>query len=167
MIDLAILQQIYDLPLSAAIRENVNAFPIIESFHVLAVALVFGTILIVDLRLVGVASYRPGIKRLIDEFLPYTWVAFALAVVTGVLMFLSNAISYANNLQFQLKLVAIAIAGINMMWFHTTAYRRISQWNEDTVPPPSARFAGVTSLIVWTATIFLGRWIGFTLEVLF
>lgn len=76
-------------------------------------------------------------------------------------------ISYANNLQFQLKLVAIAIAGINMMWFHTNAYRRISEWNQEATPPAAARYAGMASLMVWTATIFLGRWIGFTLEVLF
>jgi len=75
------LQQIYDLPLSNLIRENVNAFPVIESLHVLAVALVFGTILIVDLRLLGVAAHRPGVRRLIAELLPFTWAAFAQTVL--------------------------------------------------------------------------------------
>lgn len=167
MIDQAIFQQIYDLSLAASIRENVNAFPIIESLHVLAVALVFGTILIVDLRLLGFASYRGSAQRLVTELLPYTWVAFVLAVITGSLMFISNAVAYANNTQFLLKLVAIAIAGLNMMWFHSTAYRKIAIWDEDMPPPAAARFAGVTSLILWTGVIFLGRWIGFTLDLLF
>lgn len=167
MIDQAILQQIYDLSLSASIRENVNAFPVLESLHVLAVALVFGTILIVDLRLLGVASYRGSAAKLIVELLPYTWVAFVLAVVTGSLMFISNAVAYANNTQFLLKLVAIAIAGLNMMWFHSTAYRKIANWDADMPPPAAARFAGILSLILWTLVIFLGRWIGFTLELFF
>lgn len=162
-----VLQQIYDLPVSAAIRENVNAFPVLESIHVLAIALVFGTILIVDLRLLGVTAHRREASRLIRELLPFTWGAFALAVVTGVGMFMSNALSYAANPQFQLKIVALVVAGLNMAWFHSTAYRRISEWDEDASPPAAARFAGLTSLVTWTAVIFLGRWIGFTLETVF
>lgn len=162
-----ILQQIYDLPLSNSIRENVNAFPVLESLHVLAVALVFGTILIVDLRLLGVAAHRNGARRLIAELLPYTWAAFVLAVITGAGMFISNAVSYAANTQFLIKLAALAFAGLNMAWFHSTAYRRIDQWDNDLPPPVTARFAGVTSLATWVAVIFLGRWIGFTLEMVF
>lgn len=167
MIDTAILQQIYDLSLSSAIRENVNAFPVLESLHVLAVALVFGTIMIVDLRLVGIASHRGSAQRLISELLPYTWGAFALALLTGGLMFMSNALAYANNIQFLLKLVAIGIAGMNMGIFHMTAHRRIAQWDESMPPPAAARAAGLTSLFLWIVVICLGRWIGFTLEVVF
>lgn len=161
------LQQVYDLPLSASIRENVNAFPLIESLHVLAITLVFGTILIVDLRLVGVAAHRRSADRLIRELLPYTWAAFALAVITGTLMFISNASSYAANLEFRLKLVAIVLAGVNMAIFHSTAHRRIADWDLDLPPPAAARVSGFLSLALWTIVIILGRWIGFTLEVLF
>lgn len=161
------LQQLYDLPLSNAIRENVNAFPVLESLHVLAVGLVFGTILIVDLRLLGVAAHRSSARRLTSELLPYTWGAFVIAVITGAGLFISNAVSYAANPQFLLKLVALAVAGLNMAWFHTTAYRRIDQWDEDMPPPTAARIAGLASLVTWTVVIFLGRWIGFTLETVF
>lgn len=163
----SILQQIYDLPLSAAIRENVNAFPLIETVHVIAITLVLGTIMIVDMRLLGFASHRRGANRLIVELLPYTWVAFVLAVISGSLLFISNAPAYAANLEFQLKLVAIAAAGINMMIFHITVYRRIGEWDEDLPPPTSAKIAGALSLVLWVTVIFLGRWIGFTLDVLF
>lgn len=161
------LQQLYDLPLSNAIRENVNAFPVIESLHVLAVGLVFGTIAIVDLRLLGIAAHRGSARRLTAELLPYTWAAFVLAVITGAGMFISNAPSYVANTQFLLKLVALAVAGLNMAWFHGTTYRRIAQWDEQMPPPRAARIAGLTSLITWTTVIFLGRWIGFTLETVF
>ena len=161
------LQQLYDLPLSNAIRENVNAFPVLESLHVLAVGLVFGTILIVDLRLLGMAAHRGSARRLTTELLPFTWAAFVLAAITGAGMFISNALSYAANTQFLLKLVALAVAGLNMAWFHGTTYRRIDQWDEDMPPPRAARMAGLASLITWTVVIFLGRWIGFTLETVF
>lgn len=161
------LQQLYDLPLSNAIRENANTFPVIESLHVLAATLVFGTILIVDLRLLGVISHRRGARRLITELLPFTWGAFVLAVITGSLLFISNAVSYAANTQFLLKMVALMAAGLNMAWFHSTAYRRIDQWDEELPPPLAVRVAGVLSLVAWVTVIALARWIGFTLEMVF
>ncbi|MDF8333740.1 DUF6644 family protein [Novosphingobium cyanobacteriorum] len=161
------LQQVYDLPISATIRENVNAFPLLESLHVLAITLVFGTILIVDLRLLGVGAHRRSADRLIRELLPFTWIAFALAVVTGSLLFASNAPAYAANREFQLKLVAIAAAGVNMLIFHATAHRKIAGWDLDLPPPAAVRVSGFLSLLLWTVVIVLGRWIGFTLDVLF
>lgn len=163
----SIFQSMYDWSISASIRESANAFPAIESFHVIAITLVFGTILIVDLRLLGVMSHRKSAKQLIDELLPYTWGGFAVAVVTGALLFISNAVSYVNNTEFLLKLSAIALAGLNMMWFHSTAFRKIGEWDVSLPTPNAARMAGFSSLIVWTSVIFLGRWIGFTLETIF
>jgi hypothetical protein len=164
MIDQAFLQAIYDLPLSGWIRENSNAFPFIESLHVLGIAMVFGTILVVDLRLLGVKSHRGSAKKLTEELLPFTWWAFVMTAITGVLMFITNAVSYAYNTAFLIKIGLIILAGLNMMWFHSTAYRKIAAWDLDMPPPAAARFAGFVSLIFWTTVIVLGRWIGFTLE---
>ena len=162
-----LMRDVYNWSISDWIRANVSAFPTIESLHVVALTIVFGTILIVDLRLLGIASHRRSARKLIVELLPYTWVAFALAVVTGSLLFLSNALSYIHNPQFLWKMVAIAAAGINMGIFHMTAYRRIVDWDDALPPPTVARVAGATSLILWTVVIFLARWIGFTLETVF
>jgi len=90
-----------------------------------------------------------------------------VAVITGVLMFASNAPSYAANLEFQLKLVTIVLAGVNMAIFHSTAHRRIADWDLDLPPPAAARISGFLSLALWTVVIVLGRWIGFTLAVVF
>lgn len=163
----SLLQQLYDAPVSASIREYTGAFPWIESFHVLALTLVFGTIFIVDLRLIGVASHRRGARQLILDLLPFTWGAFALAVVTGALLFASNAVAYAHNAPFLWKMLAIVAAGLNMAFFHLTAYRRIVDWDDALPPPLAARMAGMTSLALWVLVIFLGRWIGFTLDVFF
>ncbi len=158
-------QTLYDSSFAATIRENTSAFPWIESFHVLAITLVFGTIAIVDLRLLGYASHRRGARKLIAELLPYTWVAFAIAVITGALLFTSNAVAYAHNAQFQWKMIAIVAAGLNMAVFHMTAHRRIVEWDDNLPPPLAARVAGASSLVLWTLVIFFGRWIGFTLSI--
>src|SRR5580698_2899682 len=76
-------------------------FPSIEALHVLSMGAVFGTILMVDLRLVGLASRNAAVSKLSAEVLPYTWSAFAAAVVTGSLMFSSRSQIYVHTLPFQ------------------------------------------------------------------
>jgi hypothetical protein len=157
------LQSLYDSPVGSGIRESGVLFPWIESIHVLMATTVVGTIAIVDLRLIGYPSHRKGARQLILDLLPYTWVAFALAAITGSLLFTSNAPSYIADAPFVAKMVALLLAGINMAIFHLTAYRQIGQWNEASPPPRGVRLAGATSLTLWIVIVFLGRWIGFTI----
>jgi hypothetical protein len=154
-------QAIQDSALAIAIGESGFAFPLLESLHVIGIALVLGTIAIVDLRLLGYASHRRSAQRLIHELLPFTWVAFAVCVVTGLLMFSSNATTYAENRYLWLKLGTLGLAGLNMMVFHLGTFRQIEVW--DTLPstPVAARVAGSASLVLWTLVVFFGRWIGF------
>src|SRR5713101_4604096 len=112
---------------ATAIRENESLFPWIESVHVLAITLVVGTIAIVDLRLIGLASRDRPIMRLTEDVLRCTWTAFAVAATTGVLLFSSNAFDYAYNSYFQAKLVLLVLAGINMAIFHLVVGRDIDR----------------------------------------
>jgi hypothetical protein len=151
-------------PLATAISQGAKAFPMLECVHVLAISLVVGTIAIVDLRLLGYRSHRRGVRQLIRDILPYTWGAFGVALIAGALLFISNAVKYAHNTQFQLKLLLIVAAAMNMAFFHLTIYRRVSDWDDALPPPAAARIAGATSLCLWISVIFLGRWVGFTLQ---
>ncbi len=90
-----------------------------------------------------------------------TWVAFSVSVITGVMMFAANAATYYGNWPFRLKMLALLGAGINMLFFQRVTFRSVASW--DTGPTPgAARFAGAASILIWTAVIFLARWIGFT-----
>jgi len=158
-----LFQELTDSAIGAGIRESNVLFPWIESLHVLMATTVVGTIAIVDLRLIGYASHRKGARQLILDLLPFTWAAFALAVVSGLLLFTSNASGYAANTQFLSKMAVLLLAGINMAYFHLTAYRRIDQWDDALPTPKAVRIAGATSLVLWITIVFLGRWIGFTI----
>jgi hypothetical protein len=158
------LQSLYDSAIGSGIRESSVLFPWIESIHVLMATTVVGSIAIVDLRLIGYAAHRKGAQQLILDLLPFTWAAFALAVITGSLLFTSNAPNYAANGPYVSKMVVLLLAGINMAIFHLTAYRRIVHWNDALPPPAGVRLAGATSLSLWIVVVFLGRWIGFTMQ---
>lgn len=157
----ALMQMLYNSSIAVAVRESATLFPWIESAHVLMVAIVVGTIAMVDLRLIGISAHRRGARQLIVDMLPFTWVAFVLAVITGGLLFVSNATAYFESMPFRFKLLAILLAGINMGIFHMTAYRKIGDWDDLLPTPKAARIAGFTSLILWVIIVFLGRWIGY------
>jgi hypothetical protein len=143
-------------------RTSVKAMPIVEALHVLAAATVFGSILVVDLRLLGFRDARRAFTRVSNEMLRFTWVAFGLAVITGALMFVANAQTYYVNTAFRWKLAALLLAGINMAIFQHLTLRSVASWDHGVRPPTAGRVAGALSLLAWIAVIFFARWIGFT-----
>jgi hypothetical protein len=151
--------------LADAIRENDVLFPLIESVHVVAICLVVGSILVVDLRLLGWASLRRPVSQVIAGVLPLTWSAFVVAVGAGGLLFISNATKYLDNGFFVAKLLLIAMAGLNMLIFHVVGARDLPKWDSAVKPPSSARLAGAISILLWVAVVACGRWIGFTMKV--
>jgi hypothetical protein len=143
-------------------RSSLKAMPIVESIHVLCAALVFGTILIVDLRMLGYPNTQRSFMRIHHELIPLTWIAFVVSVITGALMFAPNSITYVVNTAFKLKLLAILAAGINMAIFQLLTARSVANWDQNARAPGGARLAGALSILLWIAVIFLARWIGFT-----
>jgi hypothetical protein len=158
----AVIQGIYDSGVADWMRHSLKAMPFVEAAHVLAIAVVFGSILVVDLRLLGVPSSRRPVTVVSHEMLRLTWGAFIVAVITGALMFAPNAITYFGNTAFRLKMLTLLAAGINMLVFQFFTARTVAQWNLDPRPPAAARTAAMLSIVLWIAVIFLGRWIGFT-----
>jgi hypothetical protein len=158
----AFIQSIHDSGVAEWMRQSLKAMPFVEATHVLAVALVFGTILVVDLRLLGIPNTRRPFTTVSREMLRMTWIAFAVAVITGALMFAPNALTYYDNTAFRLKMLALAGAGLNMAIFELVTVRSVAGWNQDARAPTAARVAALLSLALWIAVIFFGRWIGFT-----
>jgi len=148
--------------LSEYLRTSLKAMPIVEAVHVMAVATVFGTIVLVDLRLLGYPNVQRSFSRLHHELLQWTWIAFGIAVITGALLLIVNAITYHRNTAFWLKMITIALAGINMLVFELVTARSVAKWDKGVLPPMAARTAGALSIILWISVIVFGRWVGFT-----
>lgn len=150
-----------------AIAESTWMFPTIESLHVVSLVTVVGMIAIVDLRLIGVGSRGLAVSKLARDTLPWVWGAFALAAITGGLLFVSKASTYVANPYFLWKMVMLALAGLNMMYLHLTTWRTVEHWDLDPSVPLPARVAGALSLIFWLLVVFFGRAIGFTLGIFY
>jgi hypothetical protein len=154
-------QRLQDLSFPTDIRESDWLFPTIETVHVLALVLVVGSILMVDLRLLGIVNRERSVRSVTAERLPVTWSAFLVAAIAGSFLFSSKAVTYYDDLPFRLKVVCLLLAGINMAWFHALTSRRVAEWDRGP-PPRAARIAGGISLILWVTIVGAGRWVGFT-----
>ena len=148
--------------LSEWMRTSLKAVAIINALHVISIVTVFGTIFLVDLRLLGIPNVQRSFMRMHDEMLRWTWGAFGVAAVTGVLLFMVNAVTYYRNTAFWLKMLTIVLAGINMFIFERMTARTAPNWDKGVTPPAGARLAGALSIVLWLAVIVFGRWIGFT-----
>jgi hypothetical protein len=146
------------------IRENDVLFPLVESVHVLAICLVVGSILAVDLRLLGLAWIHRSVSSVTRGILPLTWGAFVVAVGSGGLMFISNATKYLGNGFFIAKMILIGVAGLNMAMFHLISAKDLPRWENERRLPLPARLAGGLSILLWVTVVACGRWIGFTME---
>jgi hypothetical protein len=149
------------LPFSTEVRESAWLFPTVETLHVLALVIVIGSIFTVDLRLLGLTSRHRPFTEVAHEMLPWTWSAFGVASLAGLTMFSSKAVTYAANWPFRFKMIFLVLAGLNMLAFQFFSSHKLIGWDRQT-PPPTARFAGGASLLLWTAVVATGRWIGFT-----
>lgn len=147
------------LPLAAHIGET-WWFPVLESLHVVGAVFVVGSLLMMDLRLLGLVALGHPVSRIARETLGWSWASFGLALLTGLGLFITRASHYAANPAFQVKLLLLAGAGLNVLWFHRFAARDITRWDADRVLPKAVRWAGGCSLTFWAGVMLAGRWIG-------
>ena len=146
--------------LGAAMRESVWLYPAAESVHIVGLALLFGSIAVLDLRLLGFGRALP-VRTLAGYILPGSLASFALIVPSGFAMFVAHASDFVVNPVFAAKLVLILAAGCNAAVFHAGALRSVAQWDIGSSPPVAARIAAVVSLVLWVAVIACGGSLGY------
>lgn len=156
--DTTFFQWLQDTPLATMVSED--WFPYVESLHVVCMAVVAGTIVLVDTRLLGLTSPNLRFTYISERLLPWTWGAFVCSAITGGLMFVAGATNYIHNTPFLIKMGLMVLAGINMMYFQLVTFRTVGRWDSGR-PPSAARLGGLASLVLWIGVIGFARWTGF------
>lgn len=136
-------------------REALYAYPAAEAIHIIGLALLFGSIALVDLRLLG-AGRRVPLQALVSFAVPLSLVGFAVAATAGVAMFTAHAEEFVTQPVFLTKMGLIVAGGINAALLHTGALRD-SAWSTSDQAPARVRAAAVLSLVLWLGVIVCGR----------
>lgn len=143
-------------PVGHYIREATWIFAIIETLHIMALAVFLGTIFVVDLRLLGFGMKRQTPAEVARELAPWTLTSLAFMLLTGLALFSSEAIRMSTSSPFFYKIVFFTLGVI----IHFTLYRKATQPNGN-VGPGFAKLAGCLSLICWFGVALAGRAIAF------
>lgn len=130
-------------------------WPVVEVLHFVGLCLLFGTVALFDLRMLGVA--RGVSLRALHGMIRFGLAGFALSVLSGLCFFLAYPDQYLYNPAMQIKLALMALAGINMVLFYLIAARTVWLTPDDGVPPLPARVFGAVSLLCWLGVIACGR----------
>jgi hypothetical protein len=139
------------------IRDRLWMFPTILTAHVLGTVLLAGTVSVLDLRLLGRGMRRQAVSDMAEQLLPWTWTGFAMVAASGIFLLTVQAVKAYSSTTFWTKIALLAVAGLNMAFFHFNVYRSVKIWDKAPVPPLAARVAGGLSLILWIAIIAAGH----------
>jgi hypothetical protein len=157
---LSLCQWVDSTRLNAFLRQSNWAFPTLDVIHTLGIVLVAGAIMLVDLRLLGLGLRSVPVTQLVARIVPATLAGFGLMLLSGGLLFSSEAVKMYHSPAFRIKMILLALAGLNALIFHRTVYRNAVHW-DPAVTPTRARLAGLLSLVFWIAIIAAGRAIAY------
>ncbi len=148
-------------PLAQAMREEIWLYPIMEVVHIVGFAVLVGSVILFDLRLLGFSKDIP-ITALARHLLVWALAALLLIVPAGLMMFAAHPDEFVNNGVFILKLCLIAAAGTDAALFHVGVYRSVTHWNTRLAAPCVARFHAVLSIALWIGVVTCGRLLAYT-----
>ena len=142
---------------TTALRESPFGYPLIETSHVACIVVFAGLVIMMDLRLVGLAFTNAPLAQIQRRLFPWQMATFVPSTATGILLFCVDPLRYYRNVFFLAKLVLLALAGLNALAFHVKTYRKAEEWDEDPQATATARLAGAASLLLWSLTIISSR----------
>lgn len=142
---------------SQQLAGSLHLWALTEGTHVLSLMLFAGTILIVDLRMLGLAFRNVPYSTLNNKVLPLTIAGFVLVTLTGLVLFFSNPVHYYHSVWFRAKVLFLLLAAVNIFWFHYRIQRNLAEWDAQPSPPTAVKLAAGVSLASWIFVIVFGR----------
>lgn len=153
----AIITWMNNSDIGTGIRESIWLFPIVETSHVLALALSVGVLVWFDLRLMGWGMKHQPVSQVHKQVMPIALLGFVVMFISGIMLFWSEAEKCYVSGFFRAKMVFLILAGVNAAVFELATKKSIEDWDKYPIPPTKARLAGLFSIITWTAVIIAGR----------
>jgi hypothetical protein len=139
------------------IKDSVWLFPVIESVHLLGLAALGGSLLVLDLRMLGLGLRRQSIAALARDTRPWLLASIATMILTGTALFLSESVKCYYNQAFWVKITTLPVA----LLFTLTVRQRVALAATSGTPLRS-KLVALVSLALWFTVAAAGRWIGFS-----
>jgi len=149
-------------PLSHIIQTTKWVIPALQTIHILSVAVVFSSAVLVDLRLWRLLNRDVPLPEVARRFLPTIWPVLLVLLITGSLLIIGEPKRSLLNSAFYLKMALLAVAIVLTAWLQWSLSSSPNFWDKDRVRRMAGQLAATLSILVWCGILFAGRWIAYT-----
>jgi hypothetical protein len=157
---MAFLEWLQGTPVGVMVAESLWGYPTFETMHTLGMAMLIGSLGLINLRILG---YKPELPLIgMRQLLPLAWVGFTLNAISGALLFTSDAVYFFESYTFRIKMVLIVLGGINAALLGQKVFREAATGAPPVVPTTGMKWLAGTSLVFWLAAVCCGRLIAYT-----
>lgn len=148
--------------LSQWIQLNFWVIPTLQTIHILAIAAVFGSAFMINLRILELAGRNQTMTWTASRYLPWIWWGLPVLLITGILLIVGEPHRELLNPSFWIKMILILVAVAATLWFQGTVRRNIAFWETSHSKRVGIRIAAVAAIVLWGAIIVFGRWIAYS-----
>ena len=157
---MAFLEWLQSTWIGVLVAESLWGYPLFETIHSLGMAMLIGSLGLINLRVLGYKSDLPLLQM--QQLLPLAWLGFTLNAISGALLFTSDAVYFFSSYTFRIKMVLIVLGGLNAALLGRRIFREAAA-GVSAAPPVagSTKVIAVTSLIFWFGAVCAGRLIAY------
>ena len=148
--------------LSHVIQTTKWVIPTLQTVHILSVAVVFSSAILVDLRLWRLLNRDVPLPEVARRFLPMIWPVLLVLLITGSLLIIGEPKRSLLNSTFYLKMALLAVAIVLTAWLQWSLLSSPNFWDKNRGRRMAGQFAATLSILVWCGILFAGRWIAYT-----
>lgn len=156
-------QNLAATPASVFIQSVTWIIPTLQTVHILAISVILGSILLVDLRLLGALGRGVALDAVVGRFAIWLWSALLVLALTGSVLVVGEPERAVTNPVFQIKLALIAVAAFATLAITRPVVRDPLFWTASPARLATGRALALLSLLVWLAVIVAGRWIAYAI----
>lgn len=157
---MAFLEWLQGTWVGVLVAESLWGYPLFETIHTVGMAMLIGSLGLINLRVLG---YKPELPLIgTRQLLPLAWVGFTLNAISGSLLFTSNAVEFFNSYTFRIKMLLIVLGGINAALLAQRVFREAAAGTAPAPPTAGTKWIAITSLVFWFGAVCAGRLVAYT-----
>jgi putative copper export protein len=142
-------------------NHNSWVIPTIQSIHIVGISVVMGSVLMIDLRILGWAGRDQTLRQTTSRFGPWLTAALCLMLATGILMVIGEPVRELVTFSFWFKMSLVAVGTLAAAIFQVTLRKHEREWEETLVNRGSIKCLAILTFLIWAGVIVLGRLIAY------
>jgi len=151
-----------DWPFAIWLQSHFYAIPAFQTVHILSIAILFGSTLMLNLRVLGVSGTDQTLTTAFRRYQPWIWSALMALIASGIVLLISEPVRNMVNSVFWLKMGALVVTVLVSLWFHRAVSARMDQWDVSPAGHASIRVGAVALIVLWMVVMVGGRWIAYS-----